>query len=147
MPCGDLNWMRHVLKERPQVHYTGCDIVPALVNRLQKEFGSDRMRFMHCNVIGDPLPGRDLVINRDFLSHMSFRNAKSAIANLKRSRSSWLLANTYRDIAANEDIITGRWRFIDLMKPPYGFPAPKLEIEEDPREGKMIALWRIADLP
>ena len=26
-------------------------------------------------------------------------------------------------------------------------PEPKLEIEENPREGKMIALWRIADLP
>ena len=147
VPCGDFNWMRHVLRERPQVDYTGFDIVPALVQRLQEEFGSDRMRFLHRNVISDPLPRTDLVVNRDFLIHMSYRDAKSVIANVKRSNSSWLLANTYRNIRENSDIITGRWRFIDLMKPPYSFPEPKLEIEENPHEGKMIALWRIADLP
>jgi hypothetical protein len=147
VPCGDFNWMRHVLRERPQVDYTGFDIVPALVQRLQEEFGSDRMRFLHRNVISDPLPRTDLVVNRDFLIHMSYRDAKSVIANVKRSNSSWLLANTYRNIRENSDIITGRWRFIDLMKPPYGFPQPKLEIEENPRQAKFIALWRIADLP
>jgi hypothetical protein len=147
VPCGDFHWMRHVLEERPQVDYTGFDIVLALVRRLQNEFGSDGMRFLHRNVISDPLPRTDLVINRDFLIHMSFRDAKSVIANVRRSGSSWLLANTYRNLQENRDIVTGQWRFIDLMKPPYGFPEPKLEIEEDPREGKMIALWRIADLP
>jgi hypothetical protein len=147
VPCGDFNWMQHVLEERPQVDYTGFDIVLALVQRLQKEFGSDGVRFLHRNVISDPLPTTDLVINRDFLIHMSFRDAKSVSANVKRSGSSWLLANTYRNIQENRDIVTGQWRFIDLMKPPYSFPQPKLEIEENPREAKMIALWRIADLP
>ena len=146
VPCGDFHWMRHVVKERPQVDYTGCDIVPALVARLQGEFGSDRVRFVHCNAISDPLPRADLIVNRDFLIHMSFRDAKSVIANVKRSRSSWLLANTYRNIPRNQDIVTGQWRYIDLTKPPYGFPEPLLEIEEH-AEAKTIALWRIADLP
>lgn len=78
---------------------------------------------------------------------MSFRDAKSVIANVKRSGSSWLLANTYRNVRENRDIVTGQWRYIDLMKPPYSFPEPRLEIEEHRGEGKMIALWRIADLP
>jgi hypothetical protein len=146
VPCGDFNWMRHVLDARPQVDYTGFDIVPALVQRLQKEFGSESTRFLHRNVITDPLPRADLVVNRDFLIHMSFRDAQSAIANVKRSGSAWLLANTYRNVRENRDIVTGQWRYIDLMKPPYSFPEPKLEIEEQPAEGKMIALWRIADL-
>ena len=73
--------------------------------------------------------------------------AKDLALSLLPVRKRFERISTYRNIRENRDIVTGQWRFIDLMKPPYSFPEPKLEIEENPREGKMIALWRIADLP
>ena len=147
VPCGDFNWMSHVVSQCPGLEYTGYDIVPQLVSDAQSNFGTPNVRFEHRDVIKDPLPTVDLIICRDFLIHMSFRDAKAVIENFKKSGSKWLLANTYRGIQRNADISTGRWRFIDLEKHPYDLPPPTLRIEEDEAEGKQIALWPIADLP
>ena len=147
VPCGDFNWMSHVVSQCPGLEYTDYDIVPQLVSDAQSNFGAPNVRFEHRDVIKDPLPTVDLIICRDFLIHMSFRDAKAVIENFKKSGSKWLLANTYRGIQRNADISTGRWRFIDLEKHPYDLPPPTLRIEEDEAEGKQIALWPIADLP
>jgi SAM-dependent methyltransferase len=147
VPCGDFNWMQHVLRERPDVDYTGFDIVPSLIKKMQAKYSKATVRFAHRDAITDDLPRVDLILNRDFLIHMSFRDAAAVMSNIRRSRSTWLLANTYRGINKNEDITTGRWRFVNLLLPPYNFPAPALTIEEHAGEGKLIGLWKIANLP
>lgn len=143
-PCGDFNWMRHVLKEAP-VRYIGMDIVRDLVDRNNELYGSDTIEFRHGNIITGPVPQADLIICRDCFIHLSFRDTASAIENFKASKSRYLLANSYPDVTRNEDIATGRWRFINLDLPPYSYPPPQMKIKET-EPGKEMWLWDLAQL-
>lgn len=143
-PCGDFNWMRHVLREAP-VHYVGMDIVHDLVDRNNELYGSKTVEFRHGNIITGPVPKADLIICRDCFIHLSFRDTARALENFKASKSRYLLANSYPDVSRNEDIATGRWRFINLALPPYSYPPAQLKIEET-EPGKEVWLWDLAKL-
>jgi SAM-dependent methyltransferase len=143
-PCGDFNWMRHVLAEAP-VHYVGMDIVRDLVDRNNELYGSQTVEFRHGNIMTGPVPEADLIICRDCFIHLSFRDTARAIENFKASKSRYLLANSYPDVSRNEDIATGRWRFINLALPPYSYPPPQRTIKET-EPGKEMWLWELAQL-
>ena len=143
-PCGDFNWMRYVVEET-RVHYLGMDIVRDLVDRNNELYGSDRIEFRHGNIITGPVPQSDLIICRDCFIHLSFRDTARAIENFKASKSRYLLANSYPDVSRNEDIATGRWRFINLALPPYSYPPPQMKIKET-EPGKEMWLWDVTQL-
>jgi hypothetical protein len=143
-PCGDFNWMRHVLSEAP-VNYLGMDIVRDLIDRNNELYGSETVKFSHGNIIAGPVPEADLIICRDCFIHLSFRDTARAIENFKASNSRYLLTNSYPEVERNEDITTGRWRFINLSLPPYNYPTPSLKIEET-EPGKEMWLWELAQL-
>jgi SAM-dependent methyltransferase len=143
-PCGDFNWMRHVIREAP-VHYIGMDIVHDLIDRNHDLYGSETVKFLHGNIITGPVPQADLIICRDCFIHLSFRDTARAIENFKDSNSRYLLTNSYPAIKQNEDITTGRWRFINLSVPPYSYPTPRIKIEET-EAGKEMWLWELAQL-
>lgn len=142
-PCGDFNWMRHVVDEVP-VHYIGMDIVRDLIRRNAEAYESERIEFRHGNIITDAIPRADLIFCRDCFIHLSFRDTASALANLKASGSKYLLTNSYPDVECNSDIVTGQWRAMNLALPPYGYPEPLLKIREKP--GKEMWLWELAAL-
>ena len=147
VPCGDFHWMRHVLPECPAVEsYIGMDIVPGIIQRNSNRFKDPRILFSLGDLISGPLPNVDLVINRDSLIHFSFRDIDRTIANLARSGSTYLMTTTHEDVSENGDIVTGRWRPINLMMAPFFFPYPTRLIDEN-EKGKSLALWRIEDLP
>jgi hypothetical protein len=85
------------------------------------------------------------VISRDCFIHLSFADTISALATIKRSGSTYLLTNSYPAIKVNDDIVTGRFRLINLSCAPYSLPSPLLRITEN-EPGKEIWLWRICDL-
>jgi hypothetical protein len=149
VPCGDFHWMQRVDLD---VDYIGADVVVDLIEANQANFGSDRRRFQVVNIADDDLPRVDLVFCRDLLVHFSFADALRAIANLKRSGSTWLLTTTFTDRSDHCDIATGQWRAINLQIPPFNFPAPLRMINENCTEfgtdwaDKSLGLWRLADL-
>lgn len=150
-PCGDFNWMKETTL--PIDRYIGGDVVADLIRHHQDVFTSETREFRQLDILRDNLPTVDVILCRDCLVHFSFRRIRMAVRNFKRSGSSYLLATSFTAVPENRDIVTGGWRPLDFRLPPFNFPAPLDVIHEssfDPdvqKYGKVIALWRLADLP
>ena len=148
VPCGDWFWMKTLDLD---VDYTGADIVDALIQRNTQEFADVRRRFVQLDVQRDALPKVDLVLCRDCLVHFPLSGIALALANLKRSGSTYLLTTTFVDRGSNDDIRVGRWRPLNLERAPFNLPAPLRSIDEECPEpanrDKRLALWRIDSIP
>ncbi len=148
IPCGDFTWMDRI--ELGAVAYTGADVIESLVQSHRKRYGSARRDFAVIDLVEDRLPTVDLIFCRDCLVHFSHRLVMRAVTNIKRSRSKYLLTTTFTRHTANDRIVTGHWRPLNLSAPPFAFPAPLLLIDEEhpaPYEDKCLGLWRVEDLP
>lgn len=151
IPCGDLNWMQKVDLEN--IDYTGADIVEELINTNAEKYKErTNFKFRVLNLITDPLPKCEMVIVRDCLVHLSYEEIFKAIENLKSSGSEFLLTTTFPEHHINHDILTGKWRPLNLQDKPFNFPTPVMVINEKCTQGggkykdKSMALWRISDL-
>jgi hypothetical protein len=151
VPCGDFHWMART--DLAGIRYTGGDIVPEMIARNEAEHGRDGVRFEVIDLIQGPLPRADLVFCRDCLVHLSNAHIAAALNNIRRSGATWLLTTTFPDTPENRDIATGQWRKVDLTKAPFDLHPPERLIEEGCEDekgqgpGKMLGLWRVADLP
>lgn len=149
-PCGDFNWMKHTTLNVEQ--YIGVDVIPEIIARNQSLYANDRTRFVFLDLTRDELPCVDVILCRDCFIHFSNRHVVAAIRNFKRSRSTYLLTNTYPAWERNKNIQTGDFRYLNLRLPPFNFPPPLRQIDEKfPEEqaqffGKTLALWKLADL-
>jgi len=150
-PCGDFYWMSSLALELDRL--IGLDIVEELIEQNREHYASDRIRFEVADITRDPLPRADLILCRDCLVHLSFRDIHAAVRNMKGSGSTYLLTTTYPGLLRrNHNIVTGMWRPIDLQLKPFRFPPPlRIESEECTEETdypqKSLALWRLDDLP
>lgn len=149
-PCGDFNWIKETDLRLEQ--YTGVDVVADIVDRNQKLYGNERTTFLVRDLTRDELPRADVILCRDCFIHLSYRHIAAAIKNFKRSRSAYLLTNTYPLFRSNKNIKTGDFRPINLMLPPFDFPTSIHQIHEKLPEqqteffGKTLELWRLDDL-
>lgn len=149
-PCGDFNWMKET--SLPIDHYTGADVIPELITRNQSLYSNERTHFVLLDLTSDELPCVDVILCRDCFIHFSDRHVVAALKNFKRSRSTFLLTNTYPGWEKNENIDTGDFRYLNLLLPPFNFPPPIRQIDEKlPEEraqyfGKTLALWKLSDL-
>lgn len=134
-----------------EVEYIGGDIVAEMVEENQRRYGNHNHRFIHLDLIQDKLPQVDLILCRDCLVHFSDRHIFSALKNIKNSGSTYILTTTFVGLERNQNIPLGLWRPINLQLPPFGFPIPKMLIDEGcPLEGykdKHLGLWEIEDIP
>ena len=150
LPCGDLSWMRYL--DMPELSYIGGDIVPEAIAANRMRFSSPSRSFHVLDVTGDDLPAADLLLCRDCLVHLSFADARAALVNIARSPITHLLATTFPGCRANDDIVTGDWRPINLELPPFSLPPPARLIDERCTEGaglyadKSLGLWRVDQL-
>jgi hypothetical protein len=151
IPCGDFGWMQRV--DLPVAAYIGGDIVPELIAQNQAQYGSKQQRFVVLDLVKDPLPEADLLFCRDCLVHQSFADIFQALTNIQKGQITYLLTTTFPACEANEDIITGDWRVLNLEKPPFHFPPPLRLLNEGCTEGgglfedKSLGLWKVQDLP
>jgi len=149
-PCGDFHWMCEVVLG--EVSYLGVDIVPALIERNQSQFGHTRRSFEVRDIVKGPLPAADVVMCRDCLVHLSFQEAMSALASFRASGATYLLTTTFPDRKTNYDKHTGGWRPLNLCAPPFNLPHPLQLLNEGCRASggayadKSLGLWRLADL-
>jgi hypothetical protein len=150
VPCGDFNWMR--LVDLSGVNYLGGDIVQALVDQDNQNYGRPGREFKRLDLLTERPPQVDLILCRDCLVHFSYEHIHTALENICASQSTYLLTTTYPEHPVNKDIPTGWWRTLDLTAAPFHFPPPELAIAEGCTEAdgtlgdKTLALWRIADL-
>jgi SAM-dependent methyltransferase len=151
IPCGDFFWMQEC--KIGVETYIGADIVPSMIRELNERYGNTQRRFEILDLSEDVLPKVDLVLCRDVLVHFSLSDIRRAVANLKRSGSTYLLATTFTDRDQNIDIPTSwDWRPLNLQLAPISFPKPLRLINEACTEDhneymdKSLGLWRLSDL-
>lgn len=113
--CGDGYWMPDL------PGYTGIDVAPEAI-RLARKRHPER-RYLVGSVSTIKLPRVDLVITRDAMQHMSFRDGLDALARIIESGPGWLLASTYVG-GLNEDIVTGSAYSPDLSAEPFNLGRP-----------------------
>lgn len=147
VPCGDFQWMQRV--DLSAVRYTGGDIVERLIEANRGQHSRPGVSFETLDLLQGPLPPADLLLCRDCLVHLSFADARQALANIAQSDIRWLLTTTFPSRPANADIATGQWRPLNLMLAPFKLPPPTLTVVEHCTEGdgqyadKALALWRV----
>ncbi|MDP6252660.1 MAG: class I SAM-dependent methyltransferase [Verrucomicrobiota bacterium] len=149
LPCGDFHWMQHT--DLAGIDYIGGDLVGELIERNQAQHAHEGINFRKLDLVRDTLPTVDAVLCRDCLVHLSFGDAQAALANVARSRVKWLLTTSFPGVERNDDIVTGQWRPLNLMLPPFNLPEPAKRIAENCTEsefaGKLLGVWPVADLP
>jgi len=146
-PCGDWNWMRKV--DLSKVTYIGIDIVPGVIARNTKLYQKSNVKFILADLTKDELPKSDLILCRDCLVHLSFKDISDILANFRRSGARYLLASNSPHVQNNTNKITGLgWRHINLMKAPFDFPPPLESFKDHYSDVPFFtSLWRIEDLP
>ena len=150
LPCGDFHWMRRV--DLTGIDYHGADILTEVVEQAASENVRPGVRFSRLDLLVDRLPTVDLVLSRDCLVHFSNADVFSALRNLCASGSTYLLTTTYTGRSSNGDIVTGRWRPLDLEAAPFRLPRPEHLIRESPTSDggawadKSLGLWRLGEI-
>ncbi len=141
-PCGDFHWMRHVQLNLDE--YIGGDIVPALIEQLQREHAASGKRFVQLDLIRDPLPNVDAFFCRDCLIHLSHADCLAVLNNFRRSQISWLITSTAPAITFNEPIATGEFRRVNLCLPPFNLPPPMELLDDGTTDStsRMLGVWR-----
>jgi hypothetical protein len=147
-PCGDASWIHRI---GLQVDYIGVDIVPSLVEGLQRRAaaGEIKGRYEVADITRDPLPRADAVLCRDGLVHLSFAHIGRALDNVRRSGASWLITTTFVELQANHDCEDGDWRPLNLCRPPFAWPSPVAVLDERCDEAgggyrdKSLGVWRV----
>lgn len=144
-PCGDFNWMRHLLATI-DIDYIGGDIVRPLIEAHNKQYKNRRVSFIHIDLTKDTFPQSDLMICRDCLFHLSYADTKSVLKNFVNSGIPYLLTSTHTDTGsfANRDIKTGGFRLVDFFSAPYNFSRSPLASIDDwvaPHPERQLCLW------
>jgi len=150
VPCGDFNWMKNI--DLSGKSYIGGDIVSDLITK-NKELYRNRgnVTFKVIDITKDELPEVDLLIIRDCLVHLSYKDILKSISNIKKSNCRLILTTSFVDRKKNYNINTGDWRPINLEKKPFCLPKPELVINEQCTEDngkysdKSMCLWKISD--
>lgn len=138
------------------VHYTGVDVVPYVVQENAKYFedasvlssqGLQTAKFI-CGDVSDTLPEADLLLVKDVLMHLPNRAvhdflAKSVNAESPRYRAVMLVQNAIPPVAIREmvDIQPGQLLPFDITFPPFKAPFETvLRWQSD--EPKVVQIWQ-----
>lgn len=101
-PCGDLNWIR-ATNLRFLHTYIGMDVESRIIKDLKTAFRTHpTYAFVCTNLLTQKkFPKVDLILCRDFFSHITTEHITNVIKKFKASGSTYLLASNYPD-ADNE---------------------------------------------
>lgn len=144
-PCGDMNWMQHVLKDA-NFMYIGGDIVGELVDLNRNKFSNSKVDFIKFDMTTDAFPIADVWLCRAVFYHLSNRDIYLALRQFAASDIKYILTtNCVTDEHhINKDISTGDWRSLNLTLPPFNFTRESLwEIEDSvpPHPRMTLNLW------
>lgn len=141
-PCGDLNWIKHVIKE-VDIKYIGGDISQVVIEanrRAHPEISS-----IQFDITKDAFPDVELWHCRDCMFHLSDRDIWAALENFSNSTCEFALLTFHSGWLRNLNIESGGFRYLDLRKPPFNFPAPE-RLLTDYRVGvdfpRFVGVWR-----
>ena len=139
IPCGDFNWIGRYLDAWPSVAYVGFDIVSPLIDRNRALF--PEKRFTRLDIVCDVPPHVDLIFCKDLFNHLESREIVKAIANMRRSGSTYLLASNnfgypYEALRRTRHDSS---RHVDLTLEPFCYAAPLWH-------DHYLGLWQLAEM-
>ena len=117
--------------------YVGVDIVRPLIRYNQTTFGSDRVSFLHANMIEDSFPPGEICVVRQVLQHLSNAQILAVLPKLNQYR--WCFITEHHPSAgrlrtANLDKVQGRdvrvtqGSGVFLEKPPFNIPENRFRL-------------------
>jgi SAM-dependent methyltransferase len=143
--CGDFNWMRTVAGD---FEYLGIDVVPQVIEANKAQYAHLRRRFICLDATSSPIESGDVALCREVLFHLSFRDGRKLMHNIKAAGFKHVLFTTDSAVWFNSDIRTGDFRRINLTRAPYGLPVPERQLTDDKVSvGRALAVWPGAALP
>jgi len=133
-PCGDFNWIKYILNKN--INYIGGDIVKDLINKNNIKYKKQNIKFINLDIISNKLPDSDVMICRDCLIHLSFKNIEKFLNNFCDSGIKYILLTNYKlsngEKIINHDIEDGDYRIMDLSNEPFNLPEPiKVFLDKD----------------
>ena len=149
-PRGDFHyWMK--IMGLGTCKYSNREIVKMLFDKNTELYNKPSGEFTHINLMGDQLDKVDLILCRDILGHLKYKDVFKVLRNFKKSCSRYLLVTHHPELSKNEDLkIEGGWRQINFELPPFNFPKPLASIEEKGNLfddlGKHLGLWLLDDI-
>lgn len=115
--CGDWQLGRHFYLDK--LRYIGCDVSDEVLNKVKRRYSSKRVTFKRLDVVTDSLPDGDLAIIKDVLQHLSFGDIKRVLSKLKRYKYVIIGNGILEEKFINKDIKNGKFRPLDITKPPF----------------------------
>ena len=116
--CGDFNVGSRIAPL--VVDYTGCDIVPELIERNKEKFGNNRCKFVCLDIVEDDLPSADLCLIREVFQHLSNKEVMKVLPKLRQYKFV-LVTETIKssEEGFNKDIPHGSHRGVSLEHSPF----------------------------
>lgn len=148
LACGGSDWLRP--EETPLDQYIGIDFIPEAIGPLKDKYSANkRIEYRLQDIRRSPLPSCDAVLARDCFTHFSYRDIVDSLRNIKNSGARYLFVSHYKDIEKNLGVKAkqGSWNRLDLTLPPYSFPEPLRIIDDLPKRGKFLGVWRVNAIP
>lgn len=117
--CGDWEFSQYI--DWKNIKYTGYDVVPFVIEKNQKKFGSRNIKFVHGNFLSIDLPSADLLICKHVLQHLTNEDILSFLSQLSKFKYCLITNEVYPETLSsdNPDIAVGGGHKIDLTKPPF----------------------------
>ena len=127
-PCGDFNWMRHVVNlSNNKIRYVGVDIVKPLIVRNDTYYSNRKINFfcddITVNLARYNVP--DLLVMRDFLFHIPFSDIDSVFQSVKIMNPKFFAVTNHPECNVNTDIIPGGFRELNLSLEPFKLDVGK----------------------
>lgn len=146
-PCGDFHWMSEVMP-CDGVKYVGVDIVASAIAANREKFSGPFVDFQVCDLVSGPLPKGQLVFSRDFLFHLSYSDIASFFNNVLVANPEYLMTTSHINNTgfSNSDIVTGCFRWFDLLAPPFQFPTNFKAAVTDGGGDRYMYLWKLQDI-
>ena len=146
---GDFLWMSQIINHLNITQYIGLDIVSEMIEQLNLKYSNSIIQFKQCDIVEDFLPKGDLILCRDCLVHLSYKEIKSFLNNFIKSNTPYLLTTTFTKERNYNEAGIGKdhWSPLILWKPPLCLPKPLELINENCTQennsfnDKSLGLW------
>ena len=115
--CGDWQFSKYI--SWSDAEYTGLDIVPSLIERNNRIFGADKIKFKVSENL-DSLPGGDLILCKEVFQHLPNDLIFQYLAAIKAKYKYALITNSVAPgTPINTDIVAGGYRPLRIDLAPF----------------------------
>lgn len=124
--CGDWQFSKTI--DWKDIQYKGFDVVEGVIQQNQKLYGKKNISFIHADATSYDLPAADLLICKEVLQHLPFKDIFSILSQIKKYKYC-LILNDVDPITlsqVNSDIRRGHYRALDLTQAPFYLKGRKV---------------------